>query len=95
MWPFTKKAPLVEKPIVPTLIDYIGWRNNMWVMTPDGIGIVFKLGKDCEVHLTDSDGYTMQSKVYSILALRQATFDEIPKARRGFTRTTAFKLGYK
>jgi hypothetical protein len=93
---FKKKEVQEKDKIVPTnLIDYIGWRNNMWVMTPDGIGIVFKLGTDVEVHIVDKDGYTMQSKLYPILALRQALFNEIPKARRHFTKEQASKLGYK
>lgn len=102
MWPFTKKkeepivaAPVVETATPRTLVDYIGWRENMWVVTPDGVGIVFKLGVDTEVHMVDADGYTLYSKVYPILSLRQAKYEEIPLARRGISVEDASALGYK
>ena len=95
MWPFTKKKEQEVKVIPTTLVDYIGWRNNMWVMTPDGVGIVFKLGTEVDVHLTDANGDMITSKVYPILALRQALFKEIPQKRRGITKEVASTLGYK
>lgn len=94
MWPFKKKE-IPSKIFPAAMVDYIGWRTSMWVMTPDGIGIIFKLGTECEIHLTDRDGFTMASKMYPILSLRQALFSEIPQARRHFSKETAYSLGYK
>lgn len=93
MWPFTKKE-VTPKVLNPILLDYIGWRPNMWVVTPDGVGIIFKLGKICEIHLVDENGVTVLVREYNILSLRQAKFLEIPKARRGFSKETAASLGY-
>ena len=74
----------------------IGWRNNMWVVTPDGIGIIFKLGVKSEVHLVDTSGVTVAVNVYDINVLRQASFAEIPSPRRRhISKEKAFALGYK
>lgn len=71
------------------------WRNNMWVMSPKGVGIIFKLGDQCEVHLVNSDGTTKESVLLPVLQLRQATWDEIPAARQMVTRERGLYLGYK
>lgn len=94
MWPFKQKDDGMVKIHPSTLVGYLGWRNNMWVMTPDGVGVLFKLGTESDVHLTDKDGITVDSKSYPILALRQAKFLEIPTPRRGFSKQTAANLGY-
>lgn len=94
MWPFKKKE-VTPKIHSPSLLDYVGWRTNMWVVTPDGVGIIFKLGKICEIHLVDSEGLTVLIRDYDILFLRQAQFAEIPKARRQFSKEVANSLGYK
>jgi len=92
MFGWFKKEPVsqIERVSLPLL----GWRNNMWVMTPDGIGIVFKLGADSEVHLIDSSGLTIASKIYETVSLRQAKYGEIPVVRRKMSKEQAAKLGY-
>lgn len=92
MFGFFKKKEVVQPQRPP--VELIGWRSNMWVMTPDGIGIIFKLGMESEVHLTDEKGLTTSSKVYPIATLRQAKFTEIPAFRRKLTKEVASDLGY-
>ena len=70
------------------------WRNNMWIMTPDGVGIVFKLEEPVTVHLISSDGTTIASKQYQSSVLRIAKFEEIPACRR-CTYERAKQLGYE
>lgn len=70
------------------------WRNNMWIMTPDGVGIVFDLREPVRVHLVDANGITVGDKEYSSLSLRQAKYLEIPESRRG-DPTKAKRLGYE
>lgn len=92
MFDFFKRKEVVQPERKPVAL--IGWRPNMWVMTPDGIGIIFKLGMESEVHLTDDKGLTIESKVYPIGVLRQAKFTEIPVFRRKVTKEVAANLGY-
>lgn len=95
MFGWFKKQELPVK-VTPKIVssDLINWRPNMWVMTPDGIGIIFKLDVNAEVHLTDEKGLTVESKVYPIAILRQAKFTEIPVFRRKITKEVAANLGY-
>lgn len=70
------------------------WRNNMWVMTPNGVGIIFALAEPVTVHLVDvNTGETLRSALYSSHDIRQARYEEIPSTRRG-TREKAVELGY-
>jgi hypothetical protein len=70
------------------------WRNNMWVMTPEGPGIIFALGVPCVVHMVDTtDGTTVKSTVFDPSQLRQALYMEIPEIRRG-PKEKANRLGY-
>ena len=89
---FFSKKETVQPQRTP--VELLGWRPNMWVMSPDGIGIIFKLGVESEVHLTDEKGLTIESKVYPIAVLRQAKFTEIPVFRRKVTKEVAANLGY-
>lgn len=82
------KIPLKVDPVT------VGWRNHMWVMTPDGVGIIFRLGVISNVHLTDIKGETIASNEYHIHQIRQATYLEIPEARRQITKEAAASLGY-
>lgn len=70
------------------------WRNNMWVMTPRGVGVIFALGEPVTVHLTDSNGLTVESVQLPSGQLRQALWDEIPESRRGVSREKGYRLGY-
>lgn len=72
------------------------WRNNMWVMSPQGIGILFKLDHISEVHLVDNvTGETVSKAHFPLNALRQAKLNEIPKIRKmGLTKEKAAYLGY-
>jgi hypothetical protein len=87
---FFKKKEVPSKPLPKST-----WRNNMWVMTTDGIGILFTLGDTCEVHLVNEDGSTKLCNFYPLLSLRQAFWNEIPASRRGINKETANGLGYK
>lgn len=89
-----KKKDVPAKKGVDFSPEVANWRPNMWVMTPDGVGIIFKLGVECEVHLTDASGVTFLIKLYPIAILRQARLMEIPAARRKITKEIATKLGY-
>lgn len=70
------------------------WRNNMWVMTPKGVGVLFQLGEPCVVHLTHANGTFDQSWQFPSAQLRQALWDEIPEPRRACTREHGLYLGY-
>lgn len=94
MFDWLKKKPVEKSTTAVYAPDLMNWRSNMWVMTPDGIGIIFKLGVDSEVHLTDEKGLTVESKMYPIAILRQAKFNEIPIFRRKITKEVAANLGY-
>jgi hypothetical protein len=70
------------------------WRNNMWVMTPDGVGIMFAIAEPALVHLVSGDtGETVASKLYSTASLRQAKYAEIPACRQCSPEKAA-RLGY-
>lgn len=86
---FIRPKEYVIKPL-----SLLGWRNNMWVMTPDGIGIIFELGVESKVHLTDAQGLTILERVYPTQALRQAKLKEIPKERLKCSKAQANALGY-
>lgn len=82
------------------------WRNNMWVMTPDGIGILFDIAHfpSVVIHLVREDGLTKEhigedGKItnnvwYNIDVLRQAQYKEIPEQRRGISKDLFATLGY-
>jgi hypothetical protein len=90
MWPFKKKGTLTA---TLTNVQKQGFTNNMWVMTPQGIGIVTKLDQVSIVHLTDAIGQTVKQEGFPIATIRQARYTEIPLARRGDSEA-ARKLGY-
>jgi hypothetical protein len=71
-------------------------RNNMWVMTPDGIGILFQyMIPVSKVHMVDEeDGTTFAEVAYSTSALRQAKYNEIPECRRGMDKKWFNRKGY-
>lgn len=75
-------------------ISLIGWRNNMWVMTPDGVGIIFKLDVESEIHMVDKQGFTYAVRVFPTQALRQAKYKEIPAGRMKCSKEQATALGY-
>jgi hypothetical protein len=89
---FWKKEPAR----VPLFVDKSQWRNNMWVMSQYGVGILFTYGQMCTVHLVDNKtGETTGVISAPLQALRQAKFKEIPEVRRvGFTSEKAKLLGY-
>jgi hypothetical protein len=69
----------------------------MWVMSPSGIGILFRLDTMCDVHLVDSKtGETTSCISVPLLNLRQALRNEIPWCRRiGLTTERANYMGYR
>ena len=70
------------------------WRNNMWVMTPDGVGIIFDLKEPVVIHLVSTmNGETIRTGYYQSEVVRQAKFDEIPACRQ-CSRERATELGY-
>lgn len=94
MWNPLRKKPKTE--VLLPVVKKVQWRNNMWVVTEDGVGILFDYGPvDSVVHLVNPDGTTKESKTYKSLMLRQAKWNEIPQNRRGVDRTTANYLGYE
>lgn len=71
------------------------WRNNMWVMTPEGVGVIFELKEPVRVHLVNtSTGETVADKLFDSSTIRQATYTEIPEIRRGISAERAAQLGY-
>lgn len=94
MFGWLKKKNIPTKVQSELPLEFTAWRNHMWVMTPDGIGIIFKLGVSSEVHLTDIDGLTIASKIYPTVVLRQAKFIEVPAKRRQFSKELAASMGY-
>jgi len=87
---FFKSKPVVETPPVIKSL----WRNNMWVMAPQGVGVLFALGAPCIVHLVDEIGETKGVVQLPAEQLRQAKWDEIPESRRGVSRERGLYLGY-
>jgi hypothetical protein len=88
-----KEAPVPPNIITTTIVKSL-WRNNMWVMSPKGVGILFKMGQPCEVHIVDDQGLTVSTVLLPLEQLRQATFNEIPHPRRGVSEERAKLLGY-
>lgn len=86
----TGKTTVVINPTVSKSI----WRNNMWVMTPEGVGIIFELREPVRVHLVDENGLTRADKEFPSNELRQARYLEIPYMRRG-DQEKAKRLGYE
>lgn len=92
MFDFLKsKTPKI---VVTTPIAKSLWRNNMWVMTPKGIGILFQMGIPCVIHTINDDGTTAGSFQLPIEQLRQATWAEIPEVRRMVSKERGAQLGY-
>jgi hypothetical protein len=80
---------------VPVVFIDKGWRTGMWVMVDGQIGILFKLGDPCSIHLVNPQtGETTSEEMIPIGKLRQARFGEIPQCRRHFTEQRALELGY-
>lgn len=71
-------------------------RNNMWVMTTEGIGILFQYNNSVStVHLVDpKTGSTKLEMGFDTKKLRQATYLEIPECRRGMPKLWFNKKGY-
>lgn len=90
-WKKPQKTPSVESTVFKSQ-----WRNNMWVMSPYGVGILFKLGPMNDVHLVDvKTGETTSCISVTLENLRQAKLEEIPECRRnGITLERANYLGY-
>jgi len=67
----------------------------MWVMKGDQIGIaIVTNGGIIEFHAVDVDGHTASVSVVDPAELRQASWLEIPEARRP-TAEVAAELGYE
>ncbi len=91
--PIEVPAPVVEQVVTVTNHVKSTWRNNMWVVTDKGVGIVFQIGEPTLVHLVDENGHTVNSVTVPFNSLRQARYAEIPAPRRGDAEI-ARKLGY-
>lgn len=91
--PLEVPIPTVEQVVSVTTQVKSTWRNNMWVVTPKGIGIIFAIGEPTTVHLVDENGLTVGSEAFPFNSLRQALYTEIPAPRRGDVEI-ARKLGY-
>lgn len=82
------------------------WRNNMWVMTKEGVGILFNMDHfpSVVIHLVNDDGTTIthlgaDGKLtndvwFNIDVVRQAKYLEIPKVRRGKDKKYFTDRGY-
>ena len=80
--------------VINTDVQKTAWRNNMWVVTPNGVGVLFQIGEPCLVHLVDPQtGVTIKEALYQSTKLRQARYLEIPECRRG-DEDKAARLGY-
>ena len=92
---FWKKKPLDVVDVLSE-VNKAGWRNGMWVMTSKGIGIIFLLGYQTEVHLVDpKTGETYNKLLVPLQSFRLATFKEIPPSRKiGLSPEKAAFLGY-
>lgn len=88
--PSGTKTTVVIAPVVKR-----AWRVGMWVMTPDGIGIIFRLQEPVCVHLVNTkDGTTLREALYDSSKVRQAKYLEIPECRR-MLEEKAKSLGYE
>ena len=87
----SKQIPstIITAPVIKSL-----WRNNMWVMSPRGVGVLFELNTPCVVHLVNDDGTTKETWQFPVEQLRQAMWSEIPEIRRKVTKEKALELGY-
>lgn len=85
-----------RKPIVDSIVFKSQWRNNMWVMTEYGIGILFSNNNMATIHLVSpKTGETLSIINAPYGAFRQAKFDEIPECRKvGLTKERAELMGY-
>lgn len=92
MWnPFKRKKATT----VLTTVVKNQWRNHMWVMSPTGVGVLFKYSfPNSLVHLVDAKGETIKEIEVATLELKQAKWEEIPETRRGISQEAAAKLGY-
>ena len=97
MFSFRKRKKLEEIPQINTVKTQLAkslWRNNMWVMTPQGIGVLFKCDEPSLVHLVNDNGTTKESLAVHLNQLRQAKWLEIPECRRLVSEERAYSLGY-
>ena len=94
MWnPFKRKA---NNAVSPVFVKKTGFRNNMWVMTPRGIGILFEYKFPLStIHLINPNGETTKELSLSVTDLRQALWKEIPISRRGVSKEVGQYLGYE
>lgn len=96
MWnPFKSKTS--NSSVLTTQVKKTEWRNNMWVSSPDGVGILFNM-KDptsCIVHLVGNDGITIKEVKHNIQHLAQAKWIEIPETRRNIDKERGLYLGYE
>lgn len=76
-------------------------RRGMWVWVdqpdaPPGVGILNSIQPtgECEVHLVDEIGETVQSVTVNPQYIEQATVDQIPAARRP-SKEVSERFGYK
>lgn len=70
-------------------------RKGMWVKFGEQLGILVSFDSGgTEVHLVNAAGETVQVVQPQMAELRQATYAEIPKARRP-SKVLAAKLGYQ
>jgi len=95
MWDIFKKKKQTNI-VIPTRLKKTELRNNMWVMTPQGVGILFNLQPESSlVHLTNDKGETTKDIFVITKDLRQAKWLEIPEPRRGVDREQGYHLGYE
>lgn len=99
-------APAIQPPVAQAIVHEVPAalamprlgiiRIGMWVMTPEGMGIVagFASALEAEVHLTDSNGLTVESKTFYAQQLSQAKLSDIPAWRQP-DAARAEKLGYR
>jgi hypothetical protein len=95
--PKTQPQTLTIEPSVElkSSLQMVSFRENMWVMTPQGVGILFKIGQPCDIHLVnETTGETIKNINFLISDLRQARFHEIPASRQGISKEKATALGY-
>ncbi len=93
MWPFKELFNTAKREPVNVIKN---WRNGMWVVASSNrVGVLYRLGDPCEVHLVDrQSGETVEQIYCPLTELRQAKFGEIPECRRGITKERAEALGY-
>jgi len=88
---FTKFFTKREQP--KTVVK--NWRVGMWVMFEGQAAILVTVDSPAKIHIVDTgSGETVSEKMVSLDALRQAVWEEIPKARRNISYEKAKELGY-